>query len=139
VTESQDEATMREYLVDIARYPVLDHEEERRLLQAIERGATAQAELEALGRASASSVTRELREEVEEGREAQRTLTLSNLQLVVEIARTHPASGRSLLALVQAGNAGLPRGIETFASRTGLSFQDHLASAVRDAIASRAP
>jgi DNA-directed RNA polymerase sigma subunit (sigma70/sigma32) len=130
---------MRQYLADIAQYPSLNHDEELRLLQAIERGATARDELEAVGPSSPSSVGRELREAVDAGRQAQRMLTLSNLQLVVEIARTHQPSGRSLLGLVQAGNAGLPPGIETFDWRTGRSFHDHIASAIRDAIASSAP
>jgi DNA-directed RNA polymerase sigma subunit (sigma70/sigma32) len=67
---------------------------------------------------------RELREEVDAGREAQRTLTLSNLQLVVEIARTYEPSDRSLLGLVQVGNAGLPLGIETFDWRSDRAFWD---------------
>jgi DNA-directed RNA polymerase sigma subunit (sigma70/sigma32) len=130
---------MGQYRADIAQYPSLTSDQELRLLQAIERGLAARDQLEALGPGSSPAVSRELRDEVDEGREAQRTLTLSNLQLVVEIARTHQPPGRSPLGVVQDGNAGLPRGIETFDWRTGRSFHDHIASAVRNAIASGGP
>ena len=130
---------MRQYLADIAQYPALSHEEELRLLQVIDRGAAARDELEAVGPDPSSAMGRKLRQEVDAGREAQRTLTLSNLQLVVEIARTYRQSDRSLLGLVQEGNAGLPQGIETFDLRTGQrTFHDHITAAIRDAIVSSA-
>jgi DNA-directed RNA polymerase sigma subunit (sigma70/sigma32) len=87
VTESDDEATMRQYLADIAQYTPISRDDERRLLQAIERGATARDELAGLGPDSSSSARGELHELIDEGREAQRTLTRSNLQLVVEIVK----------------------------------------------------
>jgi RNA polymerase primary sigma factor len=128
---------MRHYLADIAEYESLSADDELRLLEAIERGATAQDDLSALGPDSPSSGRETLRDQVAKGQEAQRTLTRSNLRLVVDIARDYePSTGRSLLALVQEGNLGLLRAIETFDSRTGGSFRDHIGSAVRDAITS---
>jgi RNA polymerase primary sigma factor len=128
---------MRQYLADIAEYGSLSGDDELRLLAAIERGATAQAELAALGPDSPSSARESLRDKVAKGQEAQQTLTRSNLRLVVDIARDYEQpTARSLLALVQEGNLGLLRAIETFDSRTGSSFRDHVVSAVRDALSS---
>jgi hypothetical protein len=88
---------MRQYLVDIAEYGPLSGADELRLLEAIARGTTAEAELWVLGPDSLSSVREELRAEVAKGQEAERTLIRSNLRLVVDIARDYEPTGRSLL------------------------------------------
>jgi DNA-directed RNA polymerase sigma subunit (sigma70/sigma32) len=124
---------MRQYIVDIAEYAPLSAADELRLLDTIARGTTAEAELEALGPDSLSPIGEELRDEVAKGQDAQRTLTQSNLRLVVDIARDYEPTGRSLPSLVQAANRGLPQAIDTFDRRAGRGFRDHLSSAVREA------
>src|SRR5215471_460616 len=125
MTESDDEATMRQYIADIAPYPTIGDEDARQLLRAIERGAAAREELAGFGLGSRSSASEDLRAQVGEGEEAQRKLTLSNLRFVVEIATTYAPTGRSLVGLVQEGNLGLLRAVESFDWRTQSSFRDH--------------
>jgi hypothetical protein len=64
VTESQDQAVMGQYIVDIAEYAPLSGADELRLPDTIARGRTAEAELEVLGPDSLSSVGEGLRDEV---------------------------------------------------------------------------
>ncbi len=134
MTDSPDEALMRQYIADIAQYPTLTDEEERQLLRAIERGAAARSELRGLGPGSRSPVGKGLSARIAEGEEAERRLTRSELRFVVEIAETYEPSGRSLLELVQEGNLGLMRAIESFDWRVPTSFRDHIEAAVREAI-----
>jgi len=135
MTDTPDEALMRQYIADIARYPTLTDEEERLFLRAIERGAAARGKLRDLGPGSRSPASEELRAQIDEGEEAERRLVQSKLRFVFEIAKTYEPIGRSLLGLVQDGNLGLMRGIESFDWRTPTSLRDHIEAAVRDAIA----
>ena len=139
MTESADEAVMRQYLADIAPYPTMTDGDERQLLRRIARGAAARDELMGLGPGTPSSVREYLRAQVAEGEEAQRRLTLSNLRFVVEIAKTYEPTGRSLVGLVQNGNLGLLRAIESFDWRAESTFRDHIEAAVRNAIAASEP
>jgi RNA polymerase primary sigma factor len=135
MTDSPDEALMRQYIADIARYPTMTDEEERQLLRAIKRGAGARGKLLDLGPGSRSPASEDLRAQIVEGEEAERRLIQSKLRFVFEIAKTYEATGRFLLGLVQDGNLGLMRAIESFDWRTSTSFRDHVESAVRDAVA----
>src|SRR5262245_5752003 len=140
MTESPDEAvTMRQYIADIARYPTMSDEDDRRLLRAIERGNAARGELVGRGPGSGSPVSEGLHAQIAEGEDAERRLIRSKLLFVVEIAETYEPTGRSLLELVQNGNLGLMRAVESFDWRTQASFRDHIEAAVRDAIAPSAP
>lgn len=139
MTHSPDEAVMRQYIADIAQYPRLTDEEERQLLRAIERGAAARRELRGLGPGSRSPVSRDLGAQIAEGEEAERRLTQSELRFVVDIAETYEPTGRSFLELVQEGNLGLMRAIDSFDWRAPTSFRDHIEAAVRDAIAPSDP
>ena len=139
MTDSPDEALMRQYIADIARYPTMTDEEERQLLRAIERGAAARGKLLDLGPGSRSPASEDLGAQIGEGEEAERRLVQSKLRLVVEIAKTYEPTGRTLLSLVQNGNFGLLRAIESFDCRTRSSFRGHVEAAVREAIASSGP
>jgi RNA polymerase primary sigma factor len=135
MTDSPDEALMRQYIADIARYPTMTDEEERQLLRAIERGAAARGKLLDLRPGSRSPTSEDLGAQIDEGEEVERRLVHSKLRFVFEIAKTYEPTGRTLLDLVQNGNLGLMRAIESFDWRTPTSFRDHIEAAVRDAIA----
>src|SRR5262245_19268086 len=140
MTDSPDEPVMmRQYIADIARYRTTTDEEDRQLLRAIERGNAARVELGGRGPGSRSPVSEGLHAQIAEGEDAARRLVWSKLVFVVEIAETYESTGRSLLELVQNGNLGLMRAIESFDWRTQASFRDHIEAAVRDAIAPSAP
>lgn len=94
------------YLQDIGKIPLLTREEEVELAQAIERG----------------------------DREAKEKLTLSNLRLVVSIAKRYIGRGLSFLDLIQEGNIGLMRAVEKFDWRKGYKFSTYATWWIRQAI-----
>src|SRR3954468_13714429 len=104
--ERDEEDLVRLYLTDIGQYPLLTKDDEVRLAQAIEAGASARAELEAAANLTPAR-KRELRRQLKAGEDAERTFVQSNLRLVVSIAKKYQASGLPLLDLIQEGNLGL--------------------------------
>ena len=65
---------------------------------------------------------------------ASRTLVEANLYLVVEIAERFVSSGPLPLDLVEAGNAGLLRAVESFRPDSAVSFSAHAAALIESAI-----
>ena len=133
VREREDEDLVRLYLADIGRYDLLTKDDEARLSQAYERGLAARAELES-GERLTTARRRELRREVREGEEAERTFVQANLRLVVSIAKKYQASGLPLLDLVQEGNLGLMHAVEKFDWRKGFKFSTYATWWIRQAI-----
>jgi RNA polymerase sigma factor (sigma-70 family) len=131
--DRDDEDLVRLYLSDIGRYPLLTKQDEVRLAQAIESGATARIEL---GRARAIMPTkrRELSRRVRDGANAQQTFVQSNLRLVVSVAKKYQASGLPLLDLIQEGNLGLMHAVEKFDWRKGFKFSTYATWWIRQAI-----
>jgi len=96
------------YLSEIGRFPLIDHDEEIRLAQAIEAG--------------------------HEGEDAEGKFVQSNLRLVVSIARRYQNSGLPLLDLIQEGNLGLMRAVTKFDWRLGFKFSTYASWWIRQAI-----
>jgi len=94
------------YLQDIGKIPLLTREEEVELAQRIEQG----------------------------DREAKEKLTISNLRLVVSIAKRYIGRGLSFLDLIQEGNIGLMRAVEKFDWRKGYKFSTYATWWIRQAI-----
>ncbi len=63
-----------------------------------------------------------------------RTLVEASLYLVVEIAERFVSSGRSLLDLIESGNVGLIRAVESFQPDSAVSFSAHAAALIESAI-----
>jgi RNA polymerase primary sigma factor len=120
--ESSLDDPVRMYLREIGRVPLLSAEEEVRLAQRMERG---KAEL------LKSSPNFRI---VEDGEEAQRRLTESNLRLVVSVAKKYIGRGMSLLDLIQEGNIGLIRAVEKFDYTKGYKFSTYATWWIRQAI-----
>ncbi len=99
---------VRMYLKEIGRIPLLVAEEEVDLSQRIEKG-----EMEMRARAK---------------------LTVSNLRLVVSIAKKYVGRGMSLLDLIQEGNQGLIRAVEKYDWRKGYKFSTYATWWIRQAI-----
>ena len=88
--DRDDEDLVRLYLTDIGQHPLLTKEDEVELAQAIEAGVAAREQLEKAGRGSLPVAQRRaLRREARAGEEAERRFVLSNLRLVVSIAKKY--------------------------------------------------
>jgi len=69
-----------------------------------------------------------------EGKEASKQLTVSNLRLVVSVAKKYVGHGMPLLDLIQEGNIGLVRAVEKFEYRKGYKFSTYATWWIRQAI-----
>jgi RNA polymerase sigma factor (sigma-70 family) len=132
--DRDDEDLVRMYLSDIGQHPLLTKDDEVELAQAIEAGVDARQALEKGGRSLPVARRRALRREVRAGEEAERRFVLSNLRLVVSIAKKYQASGLPLLDLIQEGNLGLMHAVEKFDWRKGFKFSTYATWWIRQAI-----
>jgi RNA polymerase sigma factor (sigma-70 family) len=135
--ERDEEDLVRLYLSDIGHYPLLSKDDEVRLARTIEAGTSARLELssgESVGRTLTLTRRRELRRQVRAGEDAQRAFVMSNLRLVVSIAKKYQASGLPLLDLIQEGNLGLMHAVEKFDWRKGFKFSTYATWWIRQAI-----
>lgn len=98
--------SVRMYLREIGRIPLLTTEEEIRLAKKIEAG----------------------------DENAKRKLAEANLRLVVSIAKKYIGRGLSLLDLIQEGNTGLLRAVEKFDYHKGYKFSTYATWWIRQAI-----
>lgn len=94
------------YISEISKIPLLSVEEERRLALRVRKG---------------------------DG-QARRKLILSNLRLVVSIAKKYIHYGVSLLDLIEEGNIGLMKAIENFDPSRGTKFSTYATWWIRQAI-----
>ncbi len=120
------------YLGEVGRYPLLDRKEEISLAQSIEAGRRARERLrrQAVGEAEREELTAL----AAEGDAARRRFVLSNLRLVVSIAKRYRSSGLPLLDLVQEGTLGLIRAVEKFDWRRGFKFSTYATWWIRQSI-----
>ena len=131
--------SVRMYLREIGRVPLLTGREEVALAQQIERGAAAAeqlADLAASGELESLDVSehRQLTRLVRKGEDAKAELTQANLRLVVSIAKRYSGRGLQLLDLVQEGNFGLMRAVEKFDWTKGFKFSTYATWWIRQSI-----
>lgn len=94
MTEDIIENGLRLYLKEIAEYPLLTPQEEQNLVQKVRKG----------------------------NKDAREKLINSNLRLVVSIARTYRNCGLSFLDLIQEGNIGLIKAVDSYDPNEGNRF-----------------
>ncbi len=104
--ESAGQDTVRSYLNEIGRIPLLTAKEEVDLAQRIERSDES----------------------------AREHLITANLRLVVSVAKKYTGHGIPLLDLIQEGNAGLMRAAEKFDWRRGYKFSTYATWWIRQAV-----
>ena len=131
-TTSDQEDSVRTYLDEIGRYPLLTKDDEARLAREIEAGRSAREVLAGAGFSRAER--RELERAVRLGEQAWRTFVQANLRLVVSIAKRYQSSGVPLLDLVQEGNLGLIRAVDKFEWRKGFKFSTYATWWIRQAV-----
>ncbi len=121
------EDSLRVYLREMGRTPLLKGNEEIRLAQMIARGKDESDRAELLG------VTPDF-QIIEQGKDAQRRLIEANLRLVVSIAKNYRGRGLTLLDLIQEGNSGLMLATEKFDYTKGYKFSTYATWWIRQAI-----
>ncbi|MEV0838711.1 RNA polymerase sigma factor [Actinocatenispora sera] len=135
LTTSAD--SVRAYLKQIGRVPLLNAEQEVDLAKRIEAGLYA-AELLRQKEESGEEVTIELRRELKQierdGVRAKDHLLEANLRLVVSIAKRYTGRGMAFLDLIQDGNLGLVRAVEKFDYTKGFKFSTYATWWIRQAI-----
>lgn len=126
------------YLNEIGQHPLLTYEQEQELGAQIQIGFEARKRLQNEdSQDQCDDITRALCEEaVLRGREAFDTMYLSNLRLVVSIARKYTSGtrGMELLDLIQEGNLGLYRAVEKFDPSKGFKFSTYASFWIRQGI-----
>ncbi len=132
---------VKTYLREIGKVELLTREEEVELAMKMETGVYSSDRLEHAKLAEDHGMSllsdkekKELREMVEKGREAREVLTVSNLRLVVSIAKRYMNRGLSFLDLIQEGNMGLMKAVEKFDYARGFKFSTYATWWIRQAV-----
>ncbi|HEY3318467.1 MAG TPA: RNA polymerase sigma factor RpoD [Coriobacteriia bacterium] len=129
--------TVRMYLKEIGRVPLLTGKQEVILAKRIEAGLEAAAKLDA---AEADGVKldradeRRLQRIEADGLNAKKHLVEANLRLVISIARRYVGRNMHFLDLIQEGNLGLMRAVEKFDYTRGFKFSTYATWWIRQAI-----
>ena len=131
--------SVRVYLKEIGRVPLLTGPDEVRLAKRMEAGLEAVDELAVLnaeGKLESLDFTsrRKLQRRVRDGDHARQEIIQANLRLVVSIAKRYVGRGMPLLDLVQEGNLGLMRAVQKFDHSKGFKFSTYATWWIRQAI-----
>jgi len=131
--------SVRLYLREIGRVPLLNASEEVSIAKRIEAGAIAAsrlADLAAVGELDRLPFEerRALQRAGKDGDRATDELIQANLRLVVSIAKRYVGRGMQLLDLIQEGNLGLMRAVQKFDYTKGFKFSTYATWWIRQAI-----
>ena len=123
--------SVRAYLRDIGRIPLLEHDEEILLGRQVQRLMEIKEQKEELnldnaGLAEARNITlKQLKREIREGEKAKDKMVTANLRLVVSVAKKYTKRNMELLDIIQEGTIGLVRGVEKFDPGRGYKFSTY--------------
>jgi RNA polymerase primary sigma factor len=135
LTASAD--SVRAYLKQIGKVPLLNAEQEVDLAKRIEGGLYASERLrlaEEQGEKLATPLRRDLDWISRDGERAKNHLLEANLRLVVSLAKRYTGRGMAFLDLIQEGNLGLIRAVEKFDYTKGYKFSTYATWWIRQAI-----
>jgi RNA polymerase nonessential primary-like sigma factor len=124
--------SVRAYLRDIGRIPLLEHDEEILLGRKVQRLMEIQAVAELLNSPTTEELAdslditvKELRREKRDGEKAKEKMVTANLRLVVSVAKKYTKRNMELLDIIQEGTIGLVRGVEKFDPGRGYKFSTY--------------
>ena len=124
--------SVRSYLRDIGRIPLLEHDEEILLGRKVQRMMTIKETKDELGTPSNEDLAKvlgitekELRRELRDGEKAKDKMVTANLRLVVSVAKKYTKRNMELLDIIQEGTIGLVRGVEKFDPGRGYKFSTY--------------
>jgi RNA polymerase nonessential primary-like sigma factor len=124
--------SVRAYLRDIGRVPLLEHDEEIILGRKVQRLMEIKACKDLLGEPtdeeladSLEMTTKELKREIRAGEKAKDKMVTANLRLVVSVAKKYTKRNMELLDIIQEGTIGLVRGVEKFDPGRGYKFSTY--------------
>ena len=124
--------SVRAYLRDIGRIPLLEHDEEILLGRKVQRLMEIKACEELLGNPTIEELAislglskQELRRELRDGTKAKDKMVTANLRLVVSVAKKYTKRNMELLDIIQEGTIGLVRGVEKFDPGRGYKFSTY--------------
>lgn len=130
--------SIRSYLAEISRISLLTKEDEWRLAKAIVRGVQAEQRLSEAKENSRFALSQQevkvLQGIVKQSEKARNKLIVSNLRLVVHIAKWYRNRGLSFLDLIQEGNLGLMKAVGKFDHTLGFKFSTYATWWIRQAI-----
>jgi RNA polymerase primary sigma factor len=132
-TVKDDPGDLRRYLEEVRAVPLLTAADEDELSTAI-REAQAAADRLANEDGLGAAERRRLTEAVRAGDAARSRFVQANLRLVIWVARRYRNAGLPLGDLIQEGNLGLMRAVETFDSRKGFTFSTYATWWIRQRI-----
>ena len=123
--------SVRAYLKDIGRIPLLEHAEEillgrkvQRLMELQDKKKELNFNNEKLAEHLGISVS-QLNRELRDGTKAKDKMVTANLRLVVSVAKKYTKRNMELLDIIQEGTIGLVRGVEKFDPGRGYKFSTY--------------
>ena len=124
--------SVRSYLRDIGRIPLLGHDEEILLGRKVQRLMEIKSVESLLQNPSREELAqsldislKELKRELREGEKAKEQMVTANLRLVVSVAKKYTKRNMELLDIIQEGTIGLVRGVEKFDPGRGYKFSTY--------------
>ena len=123
--------SVRAYLRDIGRIPLLEHDEEILLGRKVQRLMTLlemkrEMAMDNEGLAEAMDVpVKQIKRELRDGERAKEKMVTANLRLVVSVAKKYTKRNMELLDIIQEGTIGLVRGVEKFDPGRGYKFSTY--------------
>ncbi len=129
--------SVRSYLRDIGRVPLLEHDEEILLGRQVQRMMEIEETRDTCESCDGVKLTdkelaqelsieyKDLRRELRDGKKAKEKMVTANLRLVVSVAKKYTKRNMELLDIIQEGTIGLVRGVEKFDPGRGYKFSTY--------------